>query len=242
MERLQKVIAQAGICSRRKAEEYIRDGKVKVNGEVVTEMGTKVSGNDLIEVNGQSLSRQDKVYYVINKPKGCLCTAHDEKGRKSVLDYAPKDKRIYPVGRLDWDTSGVLFLTNDGDFTNKIIHPRYHLPKRYVVNLQGNLTEEDVRRLRKGLVTDEEKYSPAKVRILERDITRDRTRFELTIYEGKNHQVKNMMKGLGHEVRRLHRIQVGCIDVEGMKPGEYRVLKPFEVKKLMQMAAEGGNE
>ncbi len=242
MERLQKVIAQAGVCSRRKAEEYIRDGKVSVNGEVVTEMGVKVSGNDLIEVNGKELTREDKVYYVINKPKGCLCTAHDEKGRKSVLDFAPKDKRIYPVGRLDWDTSGVLFLTNDGDFTNKMIHPRYHLPKRYLVNLQGLLTEDDIRRLRKGLVTADEKYGLAKIRVLDTDITRERTRFEMTIYEGKNHQVKNMMKGLGYEVRRLHRVQVGFIDVDGMKPGEYRKLKPFEVKKLMQLASEGENE
>lgn len=238
MERLQKVIANAGICSRRKAEELILDGKVYVNGNLCTTLGTKVTGNDTIEVNGKIIEREEKVYYVINKPKGCICSSNDDRNRKTVLDYFETRERIYTVGRLDYDTSGVLLVTNDGDFCNQMIHPRYHLPKTYLINLQGTLTEDDVRLLRKGLKTNIEDYLPAKVRILSHDITRDRTLFELTIMEGKNHQVKNMMEALGHQVRRLHRVRFGNIDVNDLKPGQYRRLKPFEIKKLKQISLE----
>ncbi|WP_304533518.1 pseudouridine synthase, partial [Faecalibaculum rodentium] len=202
MERLQKVIAQAGICSRRKAEALIARGRVRVNGEVITEPGTKVSGSDTIEVNGQKLDKEEKVYYLMNKPKGTICSVSDDKDRKTVLDYLPKDRRIYPVGRLDFDTSGILLLTNDGEFTNRMIHPRYHIPKTYTINLQGMLSPEDVQTLKSGLKTKTETYLPARVRILQKDYTRDRMILELTISEGKNHQVKNMMEALGCEVRR----------------------------------------
>ncbi len=242
MERLQKVIAQAGICSRRKAEELILDGKVKVNGEVCDVLGTKVSNQDIIEVNGNMISKEEKVYYIMNKPKGCLCTSNDDKGRKTVLDYMPKNERIFSVGRLDYDTSGVLLLTNDGEFCNHMIHPRYHLEKTYVVNLQGILTEEDIKQLRKGLKTKSEKYQPAKVFVLQKDLTRNRTQFELTISEGKNHQVKNMMLALGHEVRRLHRVKFAFLDVKDLRAGEYRRLKPYEIKQLNRLAMEGENK
>lgn len=239
MERLQKAIAQSGFCSRRKAEEYILQGKVKVNGKVVDILGSKVKPNDTITINGQALSREDKVYYVMNKPKGCVCTSKDEHGRKTVLDYIHVDQRVYPVGRLDYDTSGVLLMTNDGDFTNKMIHPRYHLPKTYIVNLQGILSDEDIRKLRKGLSNKNESYLPARVYMLETDPTRDCCRFELTITEGKNHQVKNMMAMLGYEVRRLHRKRFGFIETDTLKPGEIRQLKPYEVKKLLYLANQG---
>lgn len=242
MERLQKVIAQAGVCSRRKAEALIARGRVRVNGEVVTEPGTKVSGNDFIEVNGQKLDKEDKVYYLLNKPKGTICSVSDDKDRKTVLDYLPKKHRIYPVGRLDFDTSGILLLTNDGDFTNRMIHPRYHVPKTYTINLQGMLTEEDLQRLKSGLKTKTETYQPARVRILQKDYTRDRMILELTIREGKNHQVKNMMEALGHEVRRLNRKSFGPLTAQGLKPGEYRVLKPYEVKQLLKLASDGETE
>lgn len=239
MERLQKVIAQSGYCSRRKAEEYIIQGKVKVNGKVTDILGTKVHLNDTIEINGTVLEKEEHVYYVMNKPKGCVCTSRDELGRKTVLDYMPSEKRIYPVGRLDFDTSGVLFLTNDGDFANKMIHPRYHLPKTYIVNLQGILKDEDIKQLRRGLKGAHEKYLPAKVYLFDTDEGRDRCRFELTITEGKNHQVKNMMELLGYKVRRLHRKKVGFVEVEDLKPGQYRRLKPYEIKKLMAMSMQG---
>ena len=149
MERLQKVIARSGICSRRKAEELILEGKVYVNGELCTTLGTKVSGNDEIEVDGKLLEFEDKVYYVINKPKGCICSSNDDRDRRTVLDYLDIPQRVYTVGRLDYDTSGVLLLTNDGDFCNQMIHPRYHLPKTYLVNLQGTLTQDDIRLFKK---------------------------------------------------------------------------------------------
>lgn len=235
MERLQKVMAKSGVCSRRKAEQYILDGRVKVNGIVCTELGTKVDGNDQVEVDGQIIEREDYVYYLLNKPKGCVCTVSDEYDRKTVLDFMPKDKRIYPVGRLDYDTSGVLLLTNDGQFTNEMTHPRYHLPKTYVVNLQGTLQKEDVKKIRNGF----SHYQPAKIYFLENDVTRDRMRFELTIYEGKNHEVKNMMADLGYEVRRLHRKSFGGIELGNLKPGEYRTLKVHEVKQLKALAKQG---
>ena len=146
---------------------------------------------------------------------------------------------MYTVGRLDYDTSGVLLLTNDGDFCNQMIHPRYHLPKTYLVNLQGTLTQDDIRLLRKGLKTNIGDFQPAKVKVISNDVTRDRTIFELTIMEGKNHQVKNMMEALGHQVRKLHRVRFGSIEVNDLKPGEYRRLKPYEVKQLKLAAQEG---
>ncbi|MGN1276581.1 MAG: pseudouridine synthase [Floccifex sp.] len=239
MERLQKVIAKAGVCSRRKAEELISKGKVIVNGEVVKEMGIKVSGNDVIEVNGQEISFEEKEYYVLHKPKGCICTNNDDKNRITAISYIDTEARIYCVGRLDYDTSGVLLLTNDGEFTNLMTHPRYHLSKKYRVNLQGILSEDDIKKIRKGIKTGHEKYQGARVRMLEVDPTRNRCQFELTIQEGKNHQVKNMMKALGYEVRRLHRVSFANITVDGLNPGQYRKLKPFEVKQLKAMALQG---
>lgn len=239
MERLQKVIAKSGICSRRKAEELILQGKVIVNGEPCTTLGTKVSGNDVIEINGKTLAHEEKEYYVLNKPRGCVCTSDDDKDRKTAVSYIDTESRIYCVGRLDYDTTGVLLLTNDGEFCNMMTHPKYHLPKTYRVNLQGILTDEDIKKIRKGLKTKYESYQPARVKMIEVDPTRDRCQFELTIREGKNHQVKNMMKALGYEVRRLNRNSFADINVDGMKPGEYRKLKPFEVKQLKLMAQKG---
>ena len=241
MERLQKVIAKAGICSRRKAEELIARGRVRVNGEVVTEPGTKVSGKDTVEVNGKVLEREENVYYVLYKPKGTICSVKDDKGRPTVMDLLPADKRIYPVGRLDYDTSGVLLVTNDGDFTNRMIHPRYHVPKTYVVNLQGMLEPEDIKRLKKGLETKDETYQPARVKIIQKDYTRERMIIEQTILEGKNHQVKKMMEALGAQVRRLHRKSFGPVTADDMKPGQFRPLKPYERKELLRLADEGEN-
>lgn len=239
MERLQKVIAQSGICSRRKAEELILAGKVRVNGKIVDTLGVKVDGNDDIVVNGQRLEKEQKVYYILYKPKGCVTTASDEKGRKTVMDYMPKEHRIYPVGRLDYDTSGVLLMTNDGNFTNAMIHPRYHLPKTYEVNIDGMLDEEAIRSLRKGFTYKGETFAPAKVIIKNKDYTRNRMQLNLIIYEGHNHQVKKMMEAFGCKVRKLHRSKFGFVNVDKMKPGEYKKLKAFDVKKLLTMAQEG---
>ncbi|UNT96321.1 pseudouridine synthase [Allobaculum mucilyticum] len=239
MERLQKLIAQSGVCSRRKAEELILAGKVKVNGKVVSTLGTKADFSDRITVDGKAITRDEKVYYVLNKPKGCVSTVKDDKDRHTVMDYVPLNVRVFPVGRLDYDTSGVLLMTNDGEFANKMLHPRYHLPKTYEVNLQGTLTDEDIRKLRKGFTWKGEKFAPAKVFVKDKDPIRDRTFLNLTIYEGKNHQVKKMMEALGHEVRRLNRLSFGFVTTEGLRPGEVRRLKPYDVRKLIAMAEDG---
>ena len=242
MERLQKVIAEAGICSRRKAEQLILEGKVKVNGKIVDTLGVKVNGLDDIVVNGQRLQKEQKVYYILYKPKGCLSTVSDDKDRRTVMDYLPKGERIYPVGRLDYDTSGLLLATNDGTFTNAMIHPRYHLPKTYEVNIDGMLDDEAVKTIRKGFEYGGEKFAPAKIIIKNRDYTRGRMQLILILREGKNHQVKKMMEAFGCQVRKLHRIRFGHLSLEGMRPGEYKKLKSYDVKKLMAAAREGNEE
>lgn len=241
-QRLQKVIAQAGICSRRKAEELILNGKVEVNGKIVRELGTKVAGDDVIKVNGRSISKEEKVYYVLYKPKGCLTTVQDEKGkdRPTIMNYAPKGERVFPVGRLDYDTSGVLLLTNDGQFANQMTHPRYHLPKTYLVNLDGMLDDEAIAKLRKGFTCSEGTFAPAQVRILEKDYPRGRMQIELTVFEGQNHQVKRMMEGLGCKVRKLHRSKFGCVALGSLRPGETRRLRTAERRELTGMAQESG--
>lgn len=202
------------------------------------ELGVKASPADRITVNGRPISREEKVYYVLNKPKGCITTVKDDKGRPTVMDYVPAGSRVFPVGRLDWDTSGVLLLTNDGDFANKMMHPRYHLPKTYEINLQGMLSEDDVRRLRKGFAWKGETFAPAKVFIKNKDYARDRMQLDLTVYEGHNHQVKKMMEALGHTVRRLNRSRFGIMEVRDLKPGEIRRIKPHDVRRLVAMSEE----
>lgn len=230
MERLQKVIAQAGIASRRKAEALIVSGKVKVNGQVVTELGTKVSHDDDIQVNGRHLTRENKVIFVFYKPKQVVCTAKDELDRQTVLDFFDEPYRLFPVGRLDYDTSGLLFVTNDGDFTYQMTHPKFEVPKTYLVNLDGILSKQDIQQIEQGVAG----FKAAQVSLVETDQQRGRQRLLLTITEGQNHEVKRMMEALGHQVRRLHRSQFGPITCEGLNPGQYRRLKIHEYKQLMR--------
>lgn len=240
MERIQKIIAQSGICSRRKAEEYIKQGRVKVNGEVLTELGYKAKKSDYIEVDGSPIQKENKVYFLMNKPKKSMCTNNDEHNRLSVVDLIDCKERIFSVGRLDYDTSGVLILTNDGEFANEIIHPRYHLPKTYNLTVNNILSPSDMMKLKKGIVLDDGyKTMPAKVKIKEKDEMKKQTTLDLTICEGKNRQVKRMIEALGYKVTRLHRTQLGCIRVDGMSQGDYRRLKPHEVKMLRKMVQEG---
>lgn len=237
MERLQKVIAQSGIASRRKAEELIKQKRVKVNGEVISEMGYKVKKKDIIEVDNKIIQKENKVYYVMNKPKKYICSNNDEHNRKSVVDLIECDERIFTVGRLDYDTSGVLLLTNDGEFANEVIHPRYHLPKKYNLTVNGILTPADFMKLKKGIVLDDGyKTQPAKVKVKEKDMVKNQTTLDLTIYEGKNRQVKRMIEALGYKVTRLHRLELGCIRVDDLSQGSYRLMKPHEVKMLKKMA------
>lgn len=237
MERLQKVIASAGVASRRKAEQLIQEGKVSVNGKIVTEMGIKVSPEDEIKVNGKPLQKEEKVYYLLNKPKGYICAVSDDKDRKTVIDCFPDVKeRIFPVGRLDYDTTGLLILTNDGEFANKMMHPRYHLPKTYEVSVDGVLTDQMLTMLQNGIELEDGKTLPAEVYLLKRLEGKKKTVIQITIFEGRNRQVRRMMEYFHCEVTRLARIQYGFLDLGHLRQGQYRKLRSFEVRKLMHMS------
>ena len=237
MERLQKVIAQTGYCSRRKAEELIKQGKVEINGKVVTEMGVKVNFTDDITVEGNGLNlKEDKVYYIMNKPRGIITSTSDEKKRKTVIDLINDNKRIYPVGRLDYDTTGALIITNDGELTNLLIHPRSNIEKLYIAKIKGIPTKEELIKLAKGVIIDGHKTSKAKVKIKKIDKKNNTSLVELIIHEGKNHQVKKMFESIGYEVIKLRREAFAFLTVSDLKPGEYRELSIKEIKKLYNMA------
>ena len=232
MERLQKVIAASGYCSRRKAEELITKGKVKVNGEVIKELGTKVDGNDQIMIEGKALEKENKEYILLYKPRGVVTTTSDDKKRKTVLDLIETDKRLYPVGRLDYDTTGVLLLTNDGELTNLLIHPKNNIDKVYVAKIEGILTGLEIKQLERGVVIDGFKTSPAIIKVRKKDKKNNDSLVQITIHEGKNHQVKKMFEAVGHKVIKLKRERIAFLDLSGLKPGEYRKLNIKEVKKL----------
>lgn len=202
-------------------------------------MGYKVKKGDQIEVDGELIQKENKVYYVMNKPKKCLCTLDDEHDRKTVVSLIQCDERIFPVGRLDYDTSGVLILTNDGEFANMIIHPRYHLPKTYDVLIDGILETSQIKEMEKGIMLDDGMTLPAKVRVRKKDYVHKKTKFDLTIVEGRNHQVKRMVEYFGYHVTSLHRKSLGFLKVDDMSQGSYRLLKPQEVKDLRRLANEG---
>lgn len=240
MERLQKVIAQAGIASRRKAEELIVQGKVKVDGQLITELGYKVKKGQLVEVNGKAIEKEEKVYYVINKPKKYICSAQDEHDRDTVGSLIDCQYRIYPVGRLDYESSGVLLMTNDGEFTNLMIHPRYHIKKTYQVIIKGVLQPNEIKQLERGVTLDDGIVTlPCKVKVTNKDLKKGQTFFEITIAEGRNRQIRRMMETFGYEVTLLHRKKFGIITDANLNIGQYRRLKPFEVKQLRALASEG---
>ena len=232
MERLQKVIAEAGYASRRKAEELIKAGKVYVKGEKVTEMGFKVNGNDIIDINGKPLKKEEKEYYLLNKPRGVVTTTSDDKDRKVVTDLIETTKRIYPIGRLDYDTTGALILTNDGELTNLLNHPSSEIQKVYVAKIEGIVEPYKVKKLSDGVIVDGKKTSKAKVRIKKLDKKNDASYIELTIHEGRNHQVKKMFEAIGYNVIKLKREKYAFLDVNSLKSGEYRKLNTKEVKSL----------
>lgn len=234
MERLQKVIAQSGLCSRRKAEEYIINGVVRVNGNIVRELGTKVSRKDDITVNGKPIQKEELVYYVLYKPVGYVSTTKDEKGRKTVLDFLPTGKRVYPVGRLDYDTSGVLLLTNDGEFTNQMISPKHHVEKEYMVKMKGFLRKNESHMLAKGITLDGVKTKPAVIRNVVYSKNSETCTANIIITEGKYHQVKRMFAAVGHPVIKLKRVRFGVVTLKGMSPGDVRLLKPHERKHLLR--------
>ncbi|MGG3989873.1 pseudouridine synthase [Bacillus smithii] len=240
MERLQKVIAQAGFASRRKAEQLIVEGKVKVNGEVVTELGTKVSDSDKIEVEGIPVEREEKVYFLLYKPRGVISSVRDDKGRKTVIDFFPYvDKRIYPIGRLDYDTSGLLLLTNDGEFANLLMHPRYKIEKTYIAKLKGIPPRPALKQLEKGVELEDGMTAPAKVKFLSGDRKKNTAIVEITIHEGRNRQVRRMFEKIGYPVLKLRRERFAFLTLQGLNAGEFRELSPHEVKQLRELALRG---
>ena len=244
MERLQKRIAESGVCSRRKAEELITAGKVKVNGVVITLLGTKVSYNDVIEVDGKIIEKEEKKYYVINKPRGVVCTASDDRGRKTILDILPeriKQERIYPIGRLDYDTKGVLLLTYDGEFMNAMVGPKSGIEKEYLARVKGIMTMTDVKKLTEGVVLNGKKTLPAVVEIVSFDREHGSSLVKIIITEGNYHQVKEMFKSIDHEVKKLTRVRFGNITVNNLKEGEIKVLSIHEVKTLYGLAKQSRN-
>ena len=229
MERLQKLIARSGICSRRAAEKIILAGRVTVDGKIIRELGAKADINQKICVDGKRLTfGAEKIYLLLNKPRGYVSTVKDERGRKTVLDLLGENfsERVYPVGRLDLNSEGLLILTNDGDLTNALIHPRYEVSKTYRAKISGVVTEEKLDELRAGIELDDGLTAPAEIYRLDKDL------IEITIHEGRNRQVRRMFAAIGCDVKRLRRIKFAGLTLDGLKVGKFRELTPEEVALL----------
>lgn len=235
MERLQKIIAESGYASRRKAEELIKKGKVIVNGKVVTELGTKASFGDDILVEGKKIEKEEKEYYIFNKPKGVITSTSDDKGRKVVTDYFNSNKRIFPVGRLDYDTTGLLIVTNDGELSNLITHPKNEIEKVYVAKIEGIIKGTEINKLKSGIVLDGVKCIPKRVKLKSFDKKSNSSIVEITITEGKNHEVKRLFESVGFSVSKLKRERVAFLSLGNLQSGEYRKLNPKEVKQLFSL-------
>jgi pseudouridine synthase len=226
--RLNAYLARAGVASRRGADELIKAGRVRVNGRP-GELNTFVGARDMVEVDGRPVGKQRLAYVLLNKPPGVVTTARDPHGRRTVVDLVPPEPRVVPVGRLDADTTGALLLTNDGQLAHRLAHPRYEVDKVYEAEVEGDPDEDALARLREGVELDDGRTAPAGVRRL------GRARIELTIHEGRKHQVKRMLEAVGHPVRRLHRSGYAGLDLRGLAPGEWRELTPDEVRALRQL-------
>lgn len=235
MERLQKVLAQAGVASRRQSEELILEGQVKVNGQVITTLGTKVDPDvDLIVVKGKSIKKETKRTFVFYKPKLVITSMRDPEGRKTVADFFTHiPERLYPVGRLDYDTEGLLLMTNDGDLANKLAHPRYEVNKVYIATVKGKPTEEEIEQLRKGVQLEDGWTAPAQVRLLH--ATPEKAKLRMMIHEGRNRQIRRMCEAIGYPVSHLIRSKYAFLGLQGLKPGDSRELTAEEYKKLVQM-------
>ncbi len=238
-ERLQKVMAASGVASRRKCEEIIQAGRVKVNGEIVTELGTKISKKDIVEVDGKALSRESLVYFLLYKPTGYLTAVSDKLGRRVVMDLLPQDLkkqyRLFPIGRLDYDTSGVLLITNDGDLSYRLTRSAKEIEKTYQVRVDGIIDQKAVNQLMKGILLDGKLTKRAKVEIVSFDKKNNSTLILLTITEGRNRQVRRMCESIGYPVKKLKRVSFGGVTLDGLSVGELRALRPHEIKVLYSL-------
>lgn len=232
MERLQKYLSACGVASRRKSEELILKGKVKVNNTIITDLGFKISDKDEVFVDNVQVFKQEKEYYLLYKPEKVICSVHDDKGRTTVIDLIDTKEKIFPVGRLDYDTSGLLLLTNDGELTNKLTHPSHNVKKTYYAKVDGIVTREELKTLEKGIILDGVKTKKSYAKIVKIDKKNNKSYVELTITEGRNHQVKNMFMYIGHKVLKLKRINYAFLDLSNLSIGEYRPLTIKEVKQL----------
>jgi 23S rRNA pseudouridine2605 synthase len=237
-ERLQKILSRAGIASRRKAEELILQGQVTVNGQVITELGSKADPEtDHIKVRGKLLKREGptRLYLALNKPDNCVTTVSDPQGRPTVMDFLPRLKeRVYPVGRLDYHSEGLLFLTNDGDFANALTRAANHVEKVYVVKVNGMLTEEQEQQFRRGVPLSGRRTAPAGLKLLQRA---QNPWYEVRLIEGRNQQIRLMFKNFGLLVEKLRRVRIGPVTLADLKPGKVRELDPSEVRKLIRLAS-----
>jgi len=236
-ERLQKYMASCGVASRRKCEELILEGKVKVNGTLVNELGIKVDeAKDIVEYNGKIIKKEEKkIYIMLNKPEGYICSVKDEKDRKTILDLVKVDERIYPIGRLDYDSSGLILLTNDGDIYNKIIHPRTEINKKYIAVVKNKITDKDIKSFEQGIDIGGYITAPALIKILSYDEDKNISTVEVNIHEGKNRQIRRMCSALNHEVLSLKRVAIGEIKLAYLKRGEYRELNSEEIKYISSL-------
>lgn len=234
--RINKYISSSGVCSRRKAEEFIKEGRVTLNGNVVNDLSTQVNIGDEVKLNGQIIEAQEEfVYYMLNKPKGYITSMSDDRDRKSISNLTGEIvHRVYPIGRLDYESEGLLLLTNDGDLTYKLTHPKFNIPKKYIVKVEGELKESELAVLRAGVVIAGERYSKCKVRVL--SFVNGISRIEVILFEGKNREIRKMFDAIGKQVIFLKRTEMAGIKLGGLKRGEIRELKDDEIDYLKNLA------
>ncbi|WP_163582757.1 pseudouridine synthase [Gracilibacillus saliphilus] len=236
MERLQKVIAKSGITSRRKAEKMIVDGLVEVNGKVVTELGTKVSDQDEVKVEGVPIEKEKLLYFLFYKPRGVITSISDDKNRKTVADFFEEyEERLYPVGRLDYDTSGLLIMTNDGDFTNLLLHPSHQINKEYIVKTEGIPSKEKLRLFKKGIRSEGDILKAKHVKVMSTDPKKKTAIVKMVLHQGKNRQIRRMFEAIGTPVQKLKREKFGFLTLDSLNAGEHRELTPQEVAELKKL-------
>ena len=235
MERLQKYLSECGVASRRKSEQLIIDGRVKINGKCVRDLGSKVSDKDQVFVDDVIINKDDKIYYLLYKPEKTICSVKDEKNRTTVIDLIESKEKLFPVGRLDYDTSGLLLITNDGNLSNKLTHPSGTIKKTYYAKIDGIITNEEVKNLEKGIVIDGVKTKKSYVKVVKTDKKNNKSYVEITITEGRNHQVKKMFMYFNHKVLKLKRTNYAFLNLDNLRKGEYRSLTIKEVKQLYNL-------